>query len=223
MPAGRGGAATRRNRRDERRRAGFAGFRGGKVGTPSPWRTAGAKRRHDSSQTSRKCALSSSLCSVAVHADRSVHSSGYGESGSGRVVSDTHPPHCNQPVHTAPCRRRSPVLLRRSLLRSGPLQCMPFTQFTSVGAVRRGSGEARDFARRCCCRLGQFSSVSRGLPSHLTLRAPTAFTPRAFVGDSPRNARDVRPSPALQSGDAVNTARRGVRPRRTPLRGSRGD
>jgi hypothetical protein len=62
----------------------LAGFRGGKVATPSPWRTADAQRRQDSSQTSRKCALSSSLCSVAVHAVRSIHISGCRVSGVGR-------------------------------------------------------------------------------------------------------------------------------------------
>jgi len=62
-----GGPPGRRQTREPEGRGtarSFPGFRGGKAGTPSPWRTAAAQRRRDLPQASRKCALLSGIWCV---------------------------------------------------------------------------------------------------------------------------------------------------------------
>ena len=116
---------------------GFTGFRGGKVGTPSPWRTAGAKRRHDSSQTSRKCAASFAL--LSCNARRYLSSMGDAAVIRGPDASRATRMHAARPGAEDTDSSRDdavPSAPAPSLLRSALLQCMPFAQLTSVGAGR---------------------------------------------------------------------------------------
>ena len=97
---------------------GFTGFRGGKVGTPSPWRTVRVRRR----QTARNGDGGRLRpCASKGEDERRPRTRRMQDAERGRDLSQTS---------------------RKCALSSAPLslQCMPFAQFKSMGAVRRGSG-----------------------------------------------------------------------------------
>ena len=137
------------------------------------------------------------------------------DSGSGRVARDTTTQHGNMRAHASPRERRALARLRRSLL----LLFRGASGACGVGHCRRRVTSLRGPAERvvmvghCCMARDRCPAPHRR--QGMTLRAPTVFAPRAFVVDSPRNAWGTLRSPSLQSVDAIDTARRGIRFGRT--------